>query len=872
MLFTLGYQLSYNQWEVSGFMCEPKYSLTRRAVTNSTRNVGVQDSLSINRANVEILDTRLRPYNMTDKIFASLISLGTIQIVESPQTDGNLWYSMLHFRQPQNNFWSLRNTSVAIELSQSMWKEFAAYAIKKDYTSPSKETINGTATSTQGRLCVQDLSLRLVEANIMILLVLIVALCFLRPGVFHNDPTSLGAHAMILARSSGLMDHLEGYGVASKKVLRASLSGILASFPRHLPAESPAIALHRSGQGSEEMAETPAVDNSDSREWWSPMSVRWWFRMCLMTATLAVVIALEVLLQVSDREKGLGDVNLDGYLKYTWSFLPTLVLVLIGLLFSMVDSTARTLHSFQLLRKGRATVEDILHDPAHQVSLMAVVYAAWKRHFALLWTTLPGLLAPMLTIIGSGLYTVAPVPWAYDVELGLKDWFRPESRAVDVWNSVVGDTEDAWTMFTSTQFCNISYPKWTHGEYALASFGADNLHSHDGNDTSLYITARVPATRVNFNCSLIDHYANGTYLKDHSSTLRWLSVDPRPLGCHATPELNLTAGKRDLYLVPEGSVYGGYHLALLEDQYAEVVCQGDSYCLDNEAPDMAPSIQVCGDERQHYFFGLGYEEEALPVLHCVPYVEALWVNATFNLPDLSLVTDVPVVPDRHSAVFLSDSTSMTALGRVDWWDVVAAMVNGSSGVGKLTGLPSNPDSNNTLHQIAALESTLAEYFAQVLHLFYRQPVPDTYDSALSAGQYLLSGGGRGQPINGTVTDRTRLRLIQNAVSTRILEGLLAVMGACLVASTALGRGARVIPRDPGSVASRMAYFAGGEVWRRVPVGADRWTDEQIRKHGLGVSKGRLLLGWWGGDGREVSEEGARGQRFAVDVVGCKEAA
>ncbi|KAK7698455.1 hypothetical protein SLS64_012576 [Diaporthe eres] len=762
-----------------------------------------------------------------------------------------------------------------------MWKEFAAYAIKKDYTSPSKETINGTATSTQRRLCVQDLSLRLVEANIMILLALIVALCFLHPGVFQNDPTSLGAHAMILARSSGLMDHLEGYGVASKKVLRASLSGILASFPRHLPAESPAIALHHPGQGPEEMDETPAVDNSDSREWWSPMSVRWWFfRICLMTATLAVVIALEIPLQVSDREKGLGDVNLDGYLKYTWSFLPTLVLVLIGLLFSMVDSTARTLHPFQLLRKGRATVEDILHDPAHQVSLMAVVYAAWKRHFALLWATLPGLLAPMLTIIGSGLYTVAPVPWAYDAELALKDWFRPESRAVDIFNSVEGDTE-AWTMFISTQFSNNSYPKWTHGEYALASFGADNLHSHDGNDTSLYISARVPATRVNLNCSLIDHYANGTYLNDPSYgfDFRWLPVDPRPLGCHATLESNLTAGKRDLYLVPEDSVYfnstqdtsWGYYLVLLVDRYASVVCLRDDYCPLDEAPEMPYSIQVCGDERQHYFFGLGYEEEALPVLHCVPYVEALWVNATFNLPDLSLVTDVPVVPERHSAVFLSDSTSMTALGSVDWWGVVAAMVNGSSGAGKLIGLPSNPDSNNTLHQIAALESTLAEYFAQVLHFSYRQPLPDTYNSStLSAGQNLLTPDGH--PASGTVTDHTRLRLIQNTVSTRILQGLLAVMGACLVASTALGRGARVIPRDPGSVASRMAYFAGGEVWRRVPVGADRWTDEQIRKYGLGVSDGRLLLGWWGGDGREVSEEGARGKRFAVDVVGCKDAA
>lgn len=56
------------------------------------------------------------------------------------------------------------------------------------------------------------------------------------------------------------------------------------------------------------------------------------------------------------------------------------------------------------------------------------------------------------------------------------------------------------------------------------------------------------------------------------------------------------------------------------------------------------------------------------------------------------------------------------------------------------------------------------------------------------------------------------------------------------------------------------------------MGADWWTDEQIRKHGLGVSEGKLLLRWWGGDDQEGSGGRARGKRFAVDVVGCKEGA
>lgn len=296
---------------------------------------------------------------------------------------------------------------------------------------------------------------------------------------------------------------------------------------------------------------------------------------------------------------------------------------------------------------------------------------------------------------------------------------------------------------------------------------------------------------------------------------------------------------------------GGYYISLLESSFTQ-----DS------------SAQICGDGRRHHFIGFGYETEALSLLHCVPYLESLWVTAEFVLPDLSVVADVPVEPERDSAVFLSDYPSMTAFDVQNWEEIAVAVVNGSSGAGLSGRLPSSDDSDGIRRLIDAVESTLAKYIAQNLHLNYRQPVADAGNTSASpAGQTLLTPDGHSA--TGTVTDRTRLRLVQNAASTRILQSLLGVMGACLVAATALGRGARVIPRDPGSIASRMAYFAGGEVWRRVPVGADRWTDEQIIKYGLGTSDGRLLLGWWGGDDGEGTEGDGRGKRFAVDSIGRK---
>lgn len=874
ILCALEFWLSSSRREISGFMCKPRYSLTRRAVTNSTRNGGARDGLNITGDITETLNIGVRPFNMTSKILTSLSAGRSIDIPED--VEWNVWYTILNATQPQTDLWSFRNTSLVMELTQRMWKNLAAYIVKHDYTSPSNATINGTATATLGRLRVQKLSLRLIEAHITLLIALIVALCFLRPGVFLRNPTSLGAHSIILARSPALMGLLQGHGAASKQTLQASLSGYLASFPLHISAESSAIALSQSREESEELDEKPTADNRHRRKWWSPLSTRTWFRICLMTAILIVVMALEVMLRISNHENGLGDVSLNGYLKYTWSFLPSVVLVLVGILFSMVDSTARTLHLFQLLRKGRATTENMLHDPARQVSLVAVVHAVRERHFVLLWAMIPSLIAPFLTVITSGLYMVVPVPLTYEAELELKDWFRLENRSINDINLVEARTGEPDTVFTLIQFSNMSYPQWTHGEYAFASFGADNLHSRDGNDSSLYVTARVPAARVNLNCSLIGHFANETYPATQQDDLHplWLQVDPRPLGC-LTPAQNDTAGQRDLYLRnfdvtnEDGTrnTNRGYYYSLLLDDYNNFIMFNDS-----ESQGMGVfytnTTGVCGDVRQHYFLGLGYGMEALSLLHCMPYVEALWVTAAFALPDLSLVPTIPITPDRDTAMFLANAASRTESFKITWKQIVVAMINGSSGIGQLTGLPSDPDNDDSRRLIANLERTYAEYLAQVLHFNHRLPPGDNEinASSSSAGQNPLTSDGH--PATGTVTDRTRLRLKQNAVSTRILQGLLGVMGACLVASTALGRGARVIPRDPGSIASKMAYFADGEVWRHVPVGADRWTDERIKKHGLGISGGKLLLDWWGND-REDSGDGTRGKKFAVDSADRK---
>ncbi|KAL1622805.1 hypothetical protein SLS54_004825 [Diplodia seriata] len=917
ILITLDTWLSSDQAVTSGMMCEPKYSLTRRTVTNTTGSTGIEDGLNVSAEVKETLDLGNRPFNITSNVVKSM---------EGERPDGvfdieaNVWYTLLNTTQPQSSLRAFSNTSLAMELSQRVFPGYAAYTIKKDFMDASNETAKGMVVFTENRLCVQELSLRLMEALLALLTLLSIALCFVSPGVFHRDPRSVGGHALILARSPGLNKLLSGYGASSKQALKSRLSGYTALFPQQRSAKDAAIAVTPKDPTKSEVEPSNAgPDELEQRRWWHPIPVTWWFRSSLVAAAIGIIVALEVLLQSSEKHDGLGDVDLDGYQKYAWTFVPTLVMATIGLAFSMVDSTARTLHPFHLLRKGNVGFGELLYDPAGQVSLVAVGRAAWKRHFALLAIMFTGLLAPLLTIVTSGLYTAEPVPLTRNVSLQMRDWFDIENRTVDLSNSVYGDDGEAWTVFQLLQFSNLSYPQWTHGEYAFSSFSADDLLGHDdsvnsttaapeGNDnddgstTGMSVRARLPAVRGNLNCSLLHYYTDrnftydiGTYNVERHTLI---PIDP-PAGCH-TPPYSSNSTRRQIWLSPDTIGQGGgigqegAFVAQLEDDYDSV-----SLAWEEEYIQSTTSVRLCGDGRQHLFYGVGsasgYKAEVFDefaLLHCVPYVQALFVTANISLPDLNLLESEdsqPLIPDEDSAAFLSASASATAMGNADFDTFVSALVNGSVvGGGELSSLVGRGNVDEFRQK---LESLYAVYVAQKLHFNYRRDLDRSSSSSSSsdtnATSFLFAadegtssknstnaagtmerfvGGAEGP--DAVLTDRTRLRLKQSAVSTRILEALIAAMAVCLVAAAVLegvqlrrvgGAGGRVLPKDPGSVGAKMSLFAEGDAWmRQVPAGAEKWSDRAVARRGL--FEGWVFeLGWWGG-----VEEGG-GRRFGVDV-------
>lgn len=121
-------------------------------------------------------------------------------------------------------------------------------------------------------------------------------------------------------------------------------------------------------------------------------------------------------------------------------------------------------------------------------------------------------------------------------------------------------------------------------------------------------------------------------------------------------------------------------------------------------------------------------------------------------------------------------------------------------------------------------------------------------------------------INATIVySNARQRVVQDVVSTRVLQALLGTTLVLLVVNWVLGRGAPVLAGSPTSVATRAALVSGFLRARLLPRGAEWMGESELRgllegrRFWLGREAGRLEI-LVGGVGVDDGEGGSLGDR------------
>ncbi|KAK3326722.1 hypothetical protein B0H66DRAFT_551574 [Apodospora peruviana] len=901
---------------VSAILCRFKYSVTKRPVTVSGDGSLIEVSSDI----VEKLDLVVAPSEITRDVFVNMVSfeqnfLGTTDL---GRLRDQRWLSLMNITTPQARWEAFADTALLSSSFQETYRRIAALVVKTIKIAPvtNDEIVPASAITQASRLVVTPVALRVMDALLAVMAVICMILCFYNFAPARELRGSLMDAAVVLAstnkdspRLTQLLSERQEGGVPTMDGLKASLSGYLFSSTRN---PSTAILVQDGGLQFDELAtfeeRKPATrlngmnsQKPDHSTFWLPNPATTPFRISIIAITLIIFILLEVLFQLSKRNNGLADVATDNYARYTWIWLPTLLMSLVGLAYVAMDKAARTLHPFlELSRLNGSTVDALHFNPQSSVAVVAFIRALVRRHFGLCAIILTSILSVALAVSSSGLYSTTSVPNITNFSAAITSWFDIGNfTGIENGYYSVGKGPADVLFNQAIQFYNLSYPPGTYKGYAFAT--PDTTPTQNAAKVTF---SNLPAARGQLNCSLHEYRP----LDKNTFSHKQMSYDIAPpkwprrcrsgrFGGSAPTNLTLSSAGGD----PPG-MQGPF--GFLASTYWAL--QDDStFALDNRLPG-----DVCHDERQHLFFvygqRVGNDSSGVVVLHCVPYLESLEVEATFVMPEMRVNEspggngkgEVREVEGSQKQLWQESDTTKnksiplpmfgfitgpTFLGEENNFDGhFSALLVGKMADSLATFFPPSGGKervttsemmgkDNVNGMIAALNSLCQELWAQALHFDFRRPIVD------DALQHDLSGD-KEAPLPGQKQiDATavvpkplgRAMLIQNELPTRLLEGFLLCMALAAVVSfwlVGMGKRTRVLPLDPGSVAARMALLAGSELVDRLEKEDghkyERWKERDL------LEGRRFGLRWWDsgrGDETGVVREGDY-KRYGIDII------
>lgn len=691
-----------------------------------------------------------------------------------------------------------------------------------------ESTTDGSALTNERRVLMMQLPLRVIEACLVVAILLTISMIWLVPPKTATwNSAYISAIAAITANSDDFRSSLRGAGVASNSTLRSHLAGKTYYSQSTLEGTSIHVA--------EDNCRHSALNEKFGGEYrrWKPFPSLF-PRVAIFILVCSAITMLEVLLRLSQKNEGLGNATpANEYTHYLWTVIPAGIMTGFSLLFGSIDFNTRCLAPFaHLKRPTGATFEQsmslsFLDSHGVNNSLRSVQ----PGHFAVLATTLATGAAWFLTIVVSGLYSAIEVPSHTFVNFTRIGGF-PDPRTIAGAKLNTEETQEVAGILTSEYILqyNFSFPRWSYNEFAFAKLAMDET-SEKSIVNGTYVDIRVPALRAAPVCNLLtamDLKPNLTRWVSGKSVAYQLRVETTMLPC---------PGNNTSYTAPSNV----FSVKSLKDgpfgYSSESNCHSDS------------GLTGSSHYTETYIWGHvnSTSVKSIMGMSCIQYAETVDVMTRFKLPDMDIDEDHPPVPDESSAKLAPDLYTPIP----EWW---ALNTNGQyptldgffylliSGryaiaVDDLKDLAKNQTVIDAIkHQHKLIQ-------AQQFSNYTRSTSNDSIEHA---------------PLLGNITNTNRVRLMQDATSTRILEALLGAMLVLGIIGSVILNTDHVLPKNPCSIASVASLLADSSLLDQFLQGLWDPNDKSLRQTFAGR---QFYLGWWG----QGPAHGTRNERvFTID--------
>lgn len=824
-------------------LCTPTYEITKvNVVQNGT---AVRSVMPVHQRPGESSNRTLHhvsPWSIMEAYFYAftegIMGLGSsaLSTVSRKNFNGDVHIqTMLRSQLKDTTDMSLLyNPDFVRKIAAKYYQQVGAIIAQQLLLKPASLHTTGSAISMADRLIVREWAVQWMIGLVAICIVLSTLTAFFIPQhkVLHQCPSTLPGIAALVAQSPQLLELLRYSGDADSKPLHLRLEEFSLR-PGVTGRQLSGLGQHQqyliieddvppsAGRASYNFHQT---ESTHSHPWiLHPAS-----RLGLSIVLIAVIVTLEMTLHQSSTHDGLGNVGEIAYIHYTWTSIPAVVFGGLAMVISSIDFSIRSLAPYISLSNFVSADSFKNLDFLDTSVPSAIVKEGKLRNIGALATTTTLLVASFFTIFAGSLFQGVVFSSTTSILLRANSSFR---------STGIGTSSGANAPLILLS--NLSYPSFTYEDLAFPQllptmpFVADEF-----SDTSLLsIKAVVPALRSHLGCRLYDknmiHFQieHRPDLADTIPSAEWglsIAVDE---GCHASAHFQVDAPSNISY-------FGVDFMSTRSDRVGSGYIKG---CSD--------LVLVWGKIASLAEFKIDH----IAAVGCNESIEAVDVEANFIGADLAIDMRNPPRPlpgternstaavdwDRENYFSLSNLPDIStdealseffALLTQSRWAIPVSMLGGGSDEAVA----------------AAIKFQRGILLAQTLDKV-RVPAAET-NTTLTPEQALEGENDAERTFNATVVDNAgRQRVVQDAISTRVLEALLLVTLVLLGVGWAWLPKTNVLPkRSPTTIASAVALLAGGNL--------EEWVHEIDRDHTGGrgtTTTQRFWLGW----GNVPDEEG-----------------
>jgi hypothetical protein len=782
-----------------------------------------QDEVTIDKTGAIIQVIRGEPSQNSHSTISSIIAQGVFQSISNDNnkdTNGFNWSTFSVDNYPylilasQDAFTvdKFSNFELLAKGADEVYRGVAVQLAKQYLLgvneTKSRQDLEGVAHYEHQRLFVRNIFLRIVETILCIVALLSISLALRsRKRLPPRDVASIARLSAAVSKSKDLMDALSETGLWPCRELKRLLQGTYVA--RYKPIGDDARAEHLDfaieGLGpAEERIQNP------KEEYWRPLMTSWYVRVALLVVPLAIIVTLEILLRLSHRDSGICDIIQNKQTQLASSIVPAFVMASTKLLYSGYDFNLRIFDPYVQLHKRSVTAKSsILNKTIYTWKTDAFWCALIRKRYAVGASTLSVTIAAFLTIAASGLFTPTPMSRNASTEVTRADQFSfPDNE-----NVYTNYSESLVRKASLVGYGESGNSNWTFEQYALPTITVPSTGSNAINTTS--IDFQIPVHRGSFDCTLVpSEQVTLNYKSPDMVYVRW----PDLVGCTVAKDNN-TNGIKELQPLSgmKNGPFGKWSPIGLANMNRE------------------------GCAASWGMYGTWANESIveLNIVQCWSSVQEVQASVRLSMPAQRIVSMVANESTKKDIV--TGATSYLTLEQIFAKDASETM-DGSFSI-FLRG--KTPDMSN-------LRLLKRENFAEL-----KDRIQKVY--SLVAAE-LLSNRDRNttlagvDPVIKATATHSVMRLLQNEVSTRILQGLLACMVICTVVSLFTVRLSKILPKNPCSIAAQASLVAGSEMMSKLPPEA-QWMDD---KEFNALFKGeRYAMGW--GEGEDGKE------RFGIDV-------